>query len=67
LKREQTLGHPECGMPKKKKKPTLKVGKEARRRARIGIGLPPAERTIPDKREKSGKHKKTLGDFLTTE
>jgi hypothetical protein len=54
-------------MPKKKKKPTLKVGKEARRRARIGIGLPPAERTIPDKREKSGKHKKTLGDFLTTE
>jgi hypothetical protein len=54
-------------MAKKKKKPRLRVGKEARRRARLGIGLPPPERAIPDKREKSGKHKKTLGDLLTGE
>jgi hypothetical protein len=54
-------------MAKKKKKPRLRVAKEARRRARLGIGLPPAERTIPDKREKPGKHKDTLGDLLTNE
>jgi hypothetical protein len=54
-------------MAKKKKKPRLRVTKEARRRARLGIGLPPAERTIPDKREKPGKHKDTLGDLLLTE
>lgn len=46
-------------MPKKKK-PRLRVEKEARRRARLGIGPPPAERTIPDKREKKPKHKKLL-------
>jgi hypothetical protein len=51
-------------MPKKKKD-RLRVGKEARRRARVGIGLPPPERTIPNKREKTAKHKKTLGDLLT--
>jgi hypothetical protein len=53
----------------KRKKPRLRVGKEARRRARLGIGLPPPERTIPDKREKAGskKHKKTLGEILTDE
>lgn len=49
----------------KKKKPQLRVGKEARRRARLGIGLPPPERTIPNKRGKSEKHKKTLGEILT--
>lgn len=49
----------------KKKKPRLRVGKEARRRARMGIGLPPAERVIPNKREKSEKHKKTIGEILT--
>jgi hypothetical protein len=51
----------------KKKKPRLRIPKEARRRARLGIGLPPPERTIPDKREKSVKHKKTLGDLLKSE
>jgi hypothetical protein len=53
-------------MPKKKK-PRIKIPKEARRRARLGIGLPPPERLIPDKREKSGKHKETLKDLLTSE
>lgn len=52
-------------MARRKKKPRLKVAKEARRRARVGIGLPPAERTIPNKRDKPTKHKKTLGDLLT--
>jgi hypothetical protein len=55
--------HPAEVMPKRKKS-KLKVPKEARRRARLGIGLPPAERTIPDKREKRVKHKKTLTDLL---
>jgi len=37
-----------------------RVGKEARRRARERVGLPPAERVIPDKRRKAPKHKKRL-------
>jgi hypothetical protein len=48
-----------------RKKGQLRVTKEARRRARLGVGLPPAERTIPNKREKPPKHKKTLGDLLS--
>jgi hypothetical protein len=44
-------------MPRKKK-PRFTVGKEARRRARLGIGMPPPERTIPDKRQKPPKHRK---------
>lgn len=50
---------------KRKKKPRLRVAKEARRRARLGLGLPPAERVITDKRLKPPKHKKplTLDDF----
>ena len=51
-------------MPKKKKLKKLKVPKEAKRRARLGIGLPPPERTIPDKREKPVKHKETIRDLL---
>jgi len=47
----------------RKKRPRLRVSKEARRRARLGIGLPPAERTIPDKRSKPPKHKKSILDF----
>jgi hypothetical protein len=46
-------------MPRKKK-PKFKVATEARRRARLGIGPPPAERTIPDKRSKPVKHKKEI-------
>lgn len=45
---------------KKRKKSPWKVGKEARRRARLGIGMPPAERVITDKRLKPPKHKKQL-------
>jgi len=48
-----------------RKKDRLRVPKEARRRARLGIGLPPVERTIPNKRDKPPKHKKTLGDLLS--
>ncbi len=44
----------------KKKKDRLRVHKEARRLARMGLGMPPAERTIPDKRQKAPKHKKKL-------
>src|SRR5271154_6100621 len=41
-----------------KKKSKWKVSTEARRRARLGMGQPPAERTIPNKRDKPPKHKK---------
>jgi hypothetical protein len=47
------------------KKARWRVTKEARRRARLGIGVPPAERTIPNKRDKPPKHKKTLGHLLS--
>jgi hypothetical protein len=46
----------------RKKKPGIRIEKEARRRARAGIGMPPAQRLIPDKRRKSPKHKKVLLD-----
>jgi hypothetical protein len=48
-----------------RKKGQFRVTKEARRRARLGVGLPPAERTIPNKRDKPPKHKKTLGALLS--
>ncbi|MGH9757161.1 MAG: hypothetical protein ACRD4M_05440 [Candidatus Acidiferrales bacterium] len=41
----------------KRKKSKFKAATEARRRARLGIGLPPAARIIPDKRKKPPKHK----------
>ena len=44
----------------KKKKDRLRVHKEARRLARLGLGMPPTERTIPDKRQKAPKHKEKL-------
>jgi len=45
---------------RRKKKARLRVGKEARRRARLGVGMPPPERTIPDKRDRPAKHKEKL-------
>lgn len=53
-------------MPRRKK-PVLKKGKEARRRARLGIGMPPPERVVTEKRHKPPKHKKTLGELLKDE
>lgn len=47
-----------------RKKSKFKVTKEARRRARLGIGLPPPERVILEKRHKPPKHKKTLSELL---
>jgi hypothetical protein len=38
----------------------LRVEKEARRRARMGIGMPPPARKIADKRGKPPKHKKKI-------
>jgi hypothetical protein len=48
-----------------RKKKRIRIEKEARRTARAVLGSPPAERTIPDKRRKSLKHKPTLGELLT--
>jgi hypothetical protein len=47
----------------KKKRDRIKVHKEARRLARRGLGMPPTERTIPDKRRKPVKHKKAITDI----
>jgi hypothetical protein len=49
----------------RRRKRRFKVSKEARRRARLGIGLPPPERTIPNKRDKPPKHRTTLRDLLS--
>ncbi len=46
----------------KKEKNRLRAHKEARRLARLGIGMPPGERVIPDKRKKPPKHKKKFLD-----
>jgi len=51
--------------PKKKSK--WRVEREARRRARVGVGMPPAAQVIPDKRAKPQKHKKTLPQILSEE
>jgi hypothetical protein len=48
----------------RRKKPRLKVSKEARRRARLGVGPPPPERVIVDKRLKPPKHKKPLAELM---
>lgn len=54
-------------MPSKKKKSKFKVATEARRRARLGIGLPPAERVIVEKQFKKPKHKTVLKHLLSEE
>jgi hypothetical protein len=50
-------------MPSKKRKSKFRVEKEARRRARLGIGMPPTERTIADKRRKPPKHKRPFSEL----
>lgn len=50
-------------MPRKKKQ-RLRVEKEARRRARQGIGMPPPERVIVEKRHKPAKHKKKMVEWI---
>jgi hypothetical protein len=48
----------------RKKKSRMRVHKEARRRARLGVGLPPPEKILPNKKDKSPKHKKTFSELL---
>ena len=50
-------------MPRKRKKPKFTAAKEAKRRARLAAGTPPAGRVIPDKRRKAPKHKFKLEDL----
>jgi hypothetical protein len=54
-------------MPSKKKKSKFKIATEARRRARLGIGLPPPERAIVEKRLKKPKHRQPLKNLLSEE
>jgi hypothetical protein len=46
----------------KKKRKKFSASKEARRRARLVAGSPPAARVIPDKRLKPPKHKLRIID-----
>jgi hypothetical protein len=48
-------------------KSRFKAATEARRRARLGVGLPPPERAIPNKRDKPPKYKKRLIDAAADE
>jgi len=48
----------------RKKKPRIRIEKDARRIARASIGTPPAARTIPDKRDKAPRHKPTTAELL---
>jgi hypothetical protein len=48
----------------RKKKPRIRIEKDARRIARASIGTPPAGRAIPDKRDKPPKHKPTVTELL---
>jgi hypothetical protein len=50
-------------MPRRRKS-RFKIPKEARRRARLGLGLPPPERVIIEKRHKPPKHKKALPELI---
>jgi Protein of unknown function, DUF488 len=47
-------------MARKNRKPKFTAAKEAKRRARLAAGTPPAARVIPDKRRKPTKHKPKL-------
>lgn len=47
-------------MARKKRKLKFTAAKEAKRRARLAAGTPPAARVIPDKRRKPPKHKPKL-------
>lgn len=49
-----------ANLARKKSRGKFSAVKEARRRARQAVGLPPAERVIPDKRRKPPKHKKKI-------
>lgn len=48
----------------KKKKTKFTAATEARRRARLSVGTPRPERTIPDKRDKPTKHKKSTAELI---
>ncbi len=50
---------------RRKKKDKLRPHKEAKRRARLGVGMPPPERVIVDKRLKPQKHKKRIDADLS--
>ena len=51
----------------RRKKSRFKASTEARRQARLKAGPPPAERIIPNKRDKPAKHKKALKELFEQE
>jgi hypothetical protein len=50
-------------MPKRPAR-KFKASKEARRVARETIGIPPAQKVVPDKRRRPPKHKKTARELI---
>jgi hypothetical protein len=56
----QSLAH----LMARKKKSRFKASTEARRQARLKACPPPAERIIPNKRDKPAKHKKPLKELF---
>jgi len=60
LRFEQSDTNKGQAMAPKKRKPKFTAAKEAKRRARLAAGTPPAARVIPDKRRKPPKHKPKL-------
>lgn len=53
-------------MPKRKPR-KLTATKLVKSAARAHVGSPPPTKLLPDKRQKAGKHKPTLGDLLAGE
>ncbi len=58
-------------MPKRKKKDVFSVTKAVKANARAVVGTPKATQEIPDaktrQRKRATKHKKTLGEMLSSE
>jgi hypothetical protein len=44
----------------RRKKDKIRPHKEAKRKARAVVGMPPPARVVPEKRDKPEKHKKRL-------
>jgi hypothetical protein len=70
VEQDRSMLNAECSMPKKKKK-RLSATKLVKAMAREAIGTPPPTRRAPDAKkkakQKSTKHKPTLGRMLSQE
>jgi hypothetical protein len=51
-------------MPRKKKQKRFQAVTAVKELARERVGIPPAEKVVPNKKKKREKHKPTLGKLL---